>query len=137
MAQGYEIRSHQYLGTEIRVLAREGSKDFLEKMHDDPRQCQKLKLIVNLIEKICERGVRKCIGRSNFIRMLDEEVGLAELKYRGSAIRAMVYVDQAGEMSIVLLFDFKGHGGSDRIQPGKMSKGRSLARIARDCMEEE
>lgn len=137
MAQGYEIRSHQYLETEILVLAREGSKDFMERMRDDPRQHERLKLIIDLVEKVCERGVKRCIGRSNFIRMLDEDVGLAELKYRGSAVRVMVYVSREGEMSIVLLCDFKGHGGSDRIQPGKIKKGRYLASIARECMEEE
>lgn len=38
-------------------------------------------------EIISERGIERCIGRSNFIRMIAPDLGLAEVKVSGKVIR--------------------------------------------------
>ena len=138
MAQGYEVRSHTYMRTTVLVLARTGASDFLEKMRHSGKQSQKLRLILETMEIISERGIERCIGRSNFIRMIAPDLGLAEVKVSGKVIRIMTYVASInGEMKAVLLFDFTAHGGkTGKIPPNIIKRGRELAAIAKECVEE-
>jgi hypothetical protein len=139
MSQGYEIRSHEQMGTTILVLAKTGSQDFLEKMKRDKRKKQTLRLIIETMEGIKRRGINKCIGRSNFIRSIAPDVGLMEVRVPGKVIRVMTYVGEVeGKTDAVLLFDFTAHGGkTGKISPRHIDKGKRLAKIAKECIEED
>lgn len=137
MAHEHEIRSHEYDGTEILVLATVGKKDFLEKLSADSKKRDRAKLISLTVKKVHERGLAKCIGKSNFIRMLDDDLCLAELKVSGKVIRVMCYCVANDEL-VVLLFDFDSHKGkSGKIPESVMKKGRRLAKKAAACLEED
>ena len=138
MAHGYEIRAHAMLGGRILVLAREGRKDFLEELGESPKSSERFELICRTYEKIVRRGVSRCVGRQNFVRVLEGSIGLVEVKVGGTRIRVMSYLhgSEAGR-ELVLMFDFTGHQGSGKIGRDVMDRGRKLASIARECMEEE
>lgn len=138
MKKGYEIRSHQYMGTTLYVLAKEGSDDFIERMYTKRNDRKRLKLILETIDKIFERGISNCIGKRNFIRILDSKLCMAEVKVGGKTIRVMSYCTTEPDEALVLLFDFDGHAGKNGKIPGNiMKKGKRLAGIAGKCMEEE
>lgn len=138
MDDEYEIRAHRFMDSRVLVLARCGKPDFMEELVSDPKSQQKAKLILETMCKIENRGVDSCLGRSNFIRMLDGNVGLAEVKIGGKVIRVMCHVGTINDRTeTVLLFDFKGHGGkSGSIPKGMIKKGKRLASIARKCLED-
>lgn len=138
MAHGYEIRAHTMLGGRILVLAREGRRDFLEELDGDPRGSEKFELICRTYEKIALRGVSKCVGKQNFVRILEGNLGLVEMKVGKTRIRVMSYLHGAGtEQKLVLMFEFTGHQGTGKIGKNELRRGRELASIARECMEEE
>lgn len=137
MAHGYEIRNHAMLGGQILVLAKEGKRDFLEKLGRSPKSADRFELICRAYEKIVQRGVSRCVGRQNFIRVLEGGLGLVEVKVGNTRIRVMSYLHGSGaDQELVLMFDFTGHQGSDGIEDSDIKKGRRLAKIARECMEE-
>lgn len=138
MAHGYEIRAHAMLGGRILVLAREGRRDFLEELEEDPRNFEKFELICRTYEKISQRGLSRCVGKQNFVRVLEGGIGLVEVKVGSTRIRVMSYLHGSGTgQELVLMFEFTGHQGTGRIEKGVMRRGRQLASIARECMEEE
>lgn len=138
MAHGYEIRAHAILGGRVLVLAKEGRKDFLEELGADPKNSERFELICRTYEKIAQRGVSRCVGRQNFIRSLEGNIGLVEVKVGNTRIRVMSYLHGSGTgQELVLMFDFTGHQGSGKIEKSDMAKGKKLASIARECMEEE
>ena len=139
MANGYETRGHSWLGKNVRVLARSSDEeDFLERMEGDPRHNERFRLIRLVIKKICDRGIGRCVGKRNFINPLDSCLGLCEVRVTGHVIRVMTYLHSwKGGQGLVLLFDFNGHQGSDRIPKSQMEKGRRLAKEARACIERE
>lgn len=138
MADEYEIRSHEYADVEILVLAPVGKKDFLEKLRDNPKKRGRASLIAIATRKVQERGVSKCIGRSNFVRMLDEGLCLAELKVAGKVIRVMCHCPAIQDDKLVLLFDFDAHKGkSGKIPKSAMEKGRRLAKEAARLAKED
>lgn len=139
MAHGYETRGHPWLGKNVRVLARSSEEeDFLERMERDRKRNERFKLIRLAIKKICERGIGRCVGKRNFVKPLDSCLGLCEVRVAGHVIRVMTYLHswKCGQ-GLVLLFDFDGHQGSDRISRSQMDKGRRLAKEARACIERE
>lgn len=137
MANGYEIRAHAMLGVRILVLAKEGRRDFLEKLEENPKGAERFELVCRAYEKIIQRGVSRCVGRQNFVRVLEGSLGLVEVKVGNTRIRVMSYLHGSGaDQELVLMFDFTGHQGSDRIEGSDMKRGRKLAKIARECMEE-
>ena len=138
MAHGYEIRAHAILGGRILVLAKEGKRDFLEKLEMSPKSSERYELICSAYEKITQRGVNRCVGRQNFVRVLEGSLGLVEVKVGNTRIRVMSYLhDSREDKELILMFDFTGHQGSNRIEDSDMKKGRKLAKIAKECMEEE
>ena len=137
MAESYEIVEHETeCGNPILVLRPEGGTDFLEKMKSKPKELQRYRLITRMVARIQFDGPKKYIGR--MVRVLDSELSLFELKVAGQVIRVMAYIYQpyAGHR-IVLLFDFNGHQGSNKIPGHLMKKGRDLAEIARKNLEED
>lgn len=139
MADGFEIRSHQFMATTIYVLAADepDRSDFLEKLGSSKKTADRAKLIMRTMEKIGERGIARCIGKSNFISILDGELGMAEVRVKGQVIRVMCYVPPARD-AVVLLFDFDGHQGKTGAIPKPvMKKGRKLAAIAGECWKAE
>lgn len=136
MSEGYEIVEHETEGgNPILVLRPIGSKDFLERMRDKPKQRDHYKLIVRMVARVQYDGPKRYIGK--LIRLLDSELSLYELKVGGRVIRVMAYIYQPyGSHRVVLLFDFDGHQGSGKIPPEMMEKARKLARIARETLEE-
>lgn len=138
MAHGYEVRAHAMLGGRILVLAKEGQEDFLERLGSDPKSSELFSLICRTVERIAQRGVGRCVGRQNFVRVLDGSLGLVEVKVRGRRVRVMSYLHGSGpSQELVLLFEFTGHQGSAHIPRKDVQRGRRLAAIARECMEEE
>ncbi len=137
MAHGYEIRAHAMLGVRILVLAKEDRRDFLEKLEENPKSAERFELVCRTYEKITQRGVGRCVGKQNFVRVLEGNLGLVEVKVGNTRIRVMSYLHGFGEdQELVLMFDFTGHQGSDNIESSDMKKGRKLAKVARECMEE-
>ena len=108
-------------------------KDFLEEMEAMPDRRTRFRLIIRTMEKIGQIGVLTS-RRVGFVRMLDNRVGLVEVAVPGKVIRVMTY--SHGDNHLVLLFDFDGHQGSDKIKQKDLARGKRLARIARQCMEE-
>ena len=138
MAHGYEIRAHAMLGGRILVLAKEGRKDFLEELGADPKGSERFELICRTYEKIAQRGVDRCVGRQNFVRVLEGSLGLVEVKVGNTRIRVMSYLHGSGaSQKLVLMFEFTGHQGTGKIGKKDMRRGRELASIARECMEKE
>lgn len=135
MAEGYKIRSHSLLcGSQVLVLMPEDSRlDFLDEMGSAPKQRQRYRLIVRTIEKIGQLGVPKSI-KVGFVRMLEPGIGLVEVRVAGKVIRVMAYTD--GAEALVLLFDFDGHQGTDKLKGPTLAKGRRLAAAAKKCLEE-
>lgn len=135
MAEGYKIRAHQLsCGEDALVLMPRGrDKDFLEEMEEAPDRRTRFRLIIRTMEKIGQIGV-PASRRVGFVRALDNRVGLVEVAVPGKVIRVMTYAHSDGRL--VLLFDFDGHQGSDRIKQKDLARGKRLARIASLCMEE-
>lgn len=140
MADGYKIRSHALLnGMKILILMPEDDQeDFLEVLERDPKQHDRVHLIQRTLEKLYERGIAASI-KGHHIRFLKNCASLAEIAVLGKVIRVMVYInrDEQSDPKPVLLFDFDGHQGSDKIPGNLREKGKRLAAIARLCMEEE
>lgn len=139
MERGYETRENDWGDKPVRVLARTSEeKHFLKRMEENPKRNERFCLIKKAIEKMYERGIDKCLGRKNFLRQLDGDVSLFEVKVAGQVIRVMAYLHRwSGGIGMVLLFDFDGHQGSDKIPKPLMEKGRRLAREAKVCIERE
>ena len=135
MAEGYKIRAHQLqCGDDVLVLMPAGrDKDFLEETEAMPDRRTRFRLIIRTMEKIGQIGVLTS-RRVGFVRMLDNRVGLVEVAVPGKVIRVMTYAH--GDNHLVLLFDFDGHQGSEKIKQKDLARGKRLARIARQCMEE-
>lgn len=138
MAEGYKVRRHELVpGIGILVLAPDGADDFIDVLEKKPKQRDRLRLIKLTLEKLISRGFSASI-RGRQIRILEGSIGLAEIAIAGKVIRVMCYVHEIeSNPTPVLLFDFDGHQGSDKISKTLMEKGRKLAGVARLCMEEE
>lgn len=135
MAEGYKIRSHGMMcGTDVLVLMPESNdEDFLERMEASPKGRGRFRLILRTIEKIGQAGIAMS-RHVGFIRTIDGPLGLVEVAVSGKVVRVMSYLHD--ESALVLLFDFDGHQGSDKIKRKDLERGRRLAAIARKCMEE-
>lgn len=141
MAEGYKIREHLLGVPEQRalVLMREDDeKDFLECMENSKRGRQRHALIIKTLEAIQIKGI-PLSERTRIIKILDSELCVAEVRVPGKVIRVMSYIHNRGTdlAELVLLFDFDGHQGTDRIPKRVMDKGKRLAEIARLNMGEE
>lgn len=139
MARGYETRDTGWGDRPVRVLARTSEeRDFLKRMEESPKHKERFRLIKRAIEKMFDRGIDACLKRKNFLRQLDGDIGLFEAKVAGQVIRVMTYLHRwTGGIGMVLLFDFNGHQGNDKIPKQLMEKGRRLAREAKACIERE
>ena len=140
MASGYKIREHLLSVPELRVLVlmREDDEiDFLERMEGSKRGRQRQALIVKTLEKVQLKGI-PLSERSRIVKLLDSELCVAEVRVPGKVIRVMGYIHARGTdlAELVLLFDFDGHQGTNKIPKRLMDKGRKLAAIAKLNMEE-
>lgn len=128
MADKYVIVEHDTGdGHSILVLSKEGRPDFLSKMRSAGGDKKRYRLIVKVASRIERNGTAPFVGP--FVRVLDNDLSLVEIKVNGQVIRVMAYKGQR----MVLLFDFDGHQGkSGKISPSNMKRGRMLAKEARD-----
>lgn len=139
MAQGFHIVEHDIgCGHSVMALAKDGKGDFLDKLASKPKDTQRLKLILRTAEHIEFFGPKSYMRPGGTIRPLDGELSLVEIKVPGKVIRVMAYLkDPFGSYRLVLLFDFDGHQGSGKIPENIMERGRRLAAIARETLEED
>lgn len=134
MAFGYDLAPYELTGGfTVYVLVREGQEDFLAQMAGRPKTSGRAGLILTTLERIGAAGIGQSL-RARFIRMLRADVGMVEVRVAGKVIRVMSYLHEGTDL--VLLFDFDGHQGGNKVPRQVMEKGERLARIARACMEE-
>lgn len=112
-------------------LVRVGASSRIEKMMYDPRTRTEVVNLFKTVKKIKERGVRDSLKTSRLRRLPDGE-RLFEIKNYSDASREMscIVTEEARRIRIVLLFDFKGHQGSDAIPEHVLKKGKRLSEEA-------
>lgn len=136
MGSAYEIVRHDLGdGAMVDVLAARGDagSDFLEKMYS--RDHARFRLIVRTVKRISLSDADTY--RGTFLKTIDDNLSLVEVKVPGKVIRIMAYDRRDGTHTrLVLLFDFDGHQGkTGKIKPSLVKKGKTLAKIARECAE--
>ena len=135
MDDGYEVVEHNVgEGRSLLVLRSKSSNgDFLSKLRSRKRDRSKYQQIVHVATRIDAKGEETYPSN---IRVLDSSVSLIEIKVGASVIRVMAHMhDIDGRRRPILLFDFKGHQGSNRIPVNDMRRARKLAVIASNCAD--
>lgn len=131
MDAAYRIIEHDIGGgSSVLVLSPDGRDDFLSKMKARRGDRSRYRLIVRAVSRIVQRG--EAPFRETMVRVLDSELSLIEIKIPGQVIRVMAY---RGER-LVLLFDFDGHQGSGKIATKDLERGRTLAKHAKNALED-
>lgn len=136
MEEDYVIVEHETgEGRSILVLRPKGSaQDFLLKLKKGKGDRGRYQEIVQVADRIDSKG--EDVYRSK-IRTLDASLSLIEIKVDRKVIRVMAHMHLIdGRRRPILLFDFDGHQGSNRIPPHIMNRARKLASIAGRCAEQ-
>lgn len=122
----------------VLVLMPEGDeRDFLERMQESKKGRQRHALIIRTLERIQLKGI-PLSERTQVVKLLDASLCVAEVRVTGKVIRVMSYIHARGgsNAELVLLFDFDGHQGTNKVPKRLLEKGRRLAEIARRNMED-
>lgn len=132
----YEIVSSR-IGDDAYVLALApiGTDTFIEKMMSTPKKQVRAASIVKTMRRIIDNGIEWAFDSETF-KPLDSGLALCELRVSGKVIRVMTYLHKG--QTPIYLFDFDSHQGKGSgIPENIMEKAESLAKAAKECMEEE
>lgn len=135
MDTNYEIRKVKATkDTLVNVLAKEGEKDFLSKLHSSGKTKYRARVIAGMMEKVARFSTDWAI-QAKKLKQLTSDVSVFELRADGKVIRVMTYLHDDEQRTPIYLFDFDGHQGKGgHIKKSDLARAKKLASLARGCM---
>lgn len=140
MEEEYELRPVKYRGEVIcsELVSAASAKSELQKTMEGDLLPPELVNLFNQITKIKKYGVKKACT-VNLLHHLDSSCNLFEIKNYSGVRREMscIITRRGNEIEIVLLFEFVGHQGTNKIRSKTLKRAERMARKAKQLVLSE
>jgi len=123
-------------GTQSLFLVSENSRDFLTEWAKEKRTKSVAKSLTSLLIRMYKNGLDWALS-SGKLRIIDGNLGFVELRDFSGVWRVACYLPNIKSKQMVLLREFRGHQGSNKIPPAVFEDCLQLVNEARDAFKKE
>ena len=134
----YHIKSIQLdtEGTVAFFLVSENDRDFLTGWKEKKQTKEVGANFIRLLININRHGYDWAFSSSK-LKHLDGNLGLVEIKGFRGIWRVLSYLHESDQKQMVMLREFRGHQGSDKVPASLLEECRRLAEVAKRLIERE
>lgn len=123
-------------GTKALFLVTKNTRDFWSDWTKKTKTKERAAVFAELVFRIQEKGIQWAINASK-LKVLDGNIGLIEIKNFEGVQRVLCYMPENEPLYIIMLKNFEGHQGSDKIPPALLKQYKRLAKDAAELLEKE